>query len=78
MSAAYPAAAAAIFEPESRPEYARQHAQLHANPSAPPPRAPESGRQSPLPSVREIDAALERKYGPGAIEHSRVRASAFA
>ena len=78
MSGSYHQAAAPIFESQRRPEYASQHAQLHANPSAPPPRAPESSRRSPLPSAREIDAALERKYGPGAIEHSRVRASAFA
>lgn len=63
MSAGYHAGAAAIFEPESRPEYARQHAQPRAKLAAPPPRAPESNRRSPLPSVREIDAALERKYG---------------
>jgi hypothetical protein len=53
---------AAIFEPEPDSEYAQQQAQSvavakarrqdHANP-----------RRSPLPSVREIDAALERKYG---------------
>jgi len=62
MSAGYPAAAA-IFEPDSRPQYARQHAQPRAKLAAPPPRAPEPNRRSPLPSAREIDAALEHKYG---------------
>jgi hypothetical protein len=53
---------AAIFEPEPNSEYAKQQARStrvakvrrpdHAN-----------ARQAPLPSVRAIDAALERKYG---------------
>jgi hypothetical protein len=53
---------AAIFGPEPNSKYAQQQAQQmsvakacrrdHANP-----------RRSPLPSVREIDDALTRKYG---------------
>ena len=53
---------AAIFEPKLNSQYGYQGAQPmavvkahpsdHANP-----------RRSPLPSVREIDAELERKYG---------------
>jgi hypothetical protein len=53
---------AANFEPEHHSEYAQRQAQPvpvdlacrqdHANP-----------RRSPLPSAREIDGALERKYG---------------
>jgi hypothetical protein len=53
---------AAICEPEPSSEYVRQQAQpttvveAHRPDHAKP-------RRSPLPSVREIDAALERKYG---------------
>ena len=53
---------AAIFEPKLNSEYGYQgaqpttvvepHSSDHAN-----------ARRSPLPSVREIDAELERKYG---------------
>jgi hypothetical protein len=55
-------AVAASFEPEHNSEYLQQHAEPmrvaevrshnHATP-----------RRSPLPSVREVDDALERKYG---------------
>jgi hypothetical protein len=49
------------FEPDSKSEYPRQRAQprteaLVAQPSRP-------KKRSPLPSAREIDAALEAKYG---------------
>ena len=50
------------FEPERRSEYARQHARLKATPVALA-YAPEPARRSPLPSAREIDAALQTKYG---------------
>jgi hypothetical protein len=54
-------ACAAIFDPEPNSEHAQQEAQLRrrqdrANP-----------RHSPLPSVREINAALERKVRGAAI-----------
>ena len=53
---------AAIFEPEPNSEYAKQQAQSTTTAKA---RRPDfvKPRRSPLPSVREIDAALERKYG---------------
>ena len=53
---------AAIFEPEPNSEYAKQQAQSMTTAQA---RRPDyvNARRSPLPSVREIDAALERKYG---------------
>jgi hypothetical protein len=52
---------AAIFEPHSNSEYARQ-AQLTPVSKAPHPDHAHP-RRSPLPSAREIDAALQRKYG---------------
>jgi hypothetical protein len=53
---------AAVFEPEPNSEYAQQQAQ--PTPVAKP-RRPNcaNARRSPLPSVREIDDALQRKYG---------------
>jgi hypothetical protein len=50
------------FEPERRSEYARQHARPKAKPATESD-APEPTRRSPLPSAREIDAALQVKYG---------------
>jgi hypothetical protein len=54
------------FEPEPRSQYARRDARQKAMPRAKfagqRPR-PEPPRRSPLPSAREIDAALEAKYG---------------
>jgi hypothetical protein len=50
------------FEPERRSEYARQHAAMKAKPAIQT-HAPEPTRRSPLPSAREIDAALRVKYG---------------
>jgi hypothetical protein len=54
------------FEPDPRSESARQHAKPRASQvqrAVHSPHAPEPKRRSPLPSVREIDAALEAKYG---------------
>jgi hypothetical protein len=49
------------FEPERRSEYARQHARPKARPATQTD-SPEPARRSPLPSAREIDAALQIKY----------------
>jgi hypothetical protein len=54
------------FEPDPRSECARQHAEPRASQvqqAVHSPRASEPKPRSPLPSVREIDAALEAKYG---------------
>jgi hypothetical protein len=53
---------AAIFEPEPNSEYVRQQTQRAPGAKR---RRPDyaTARRSPLPSVREIDDALERKYG---------------
>jgi hypothetical protein len=54
------------LEPEPRSEYARQHARQGAMRRAKlvgQRRRPEPLGRSPLPSAREIDAALEAKYG---------------
>jgi hypothetical protein len=56
------------FEPERRSEYARQRPRLKVQP-APHAAAPEPTRPSPLPSVREIDSALQVKYGATRYEH---------
>jgi hypothetical protein len=50
------------LEPERRSEYARQQARPRAN-TATQAHAPEPMWRSPLPSAREIDAALQVKYG---------------
>jgi hypothetical protein len=50
------------FQPERRSEYARQHARPMAQ-RAIQTDAPEPARHCPLPSAREIDAALHVKYG---------------
>jgi hypothetical protein len=46
-------------EPDRRSEYACQHPPTKARPAI----RTEPDRRSPLPSVREIDAALHVKYG---------------
>jgi hypothetical protein len=62
------------FEPERRSEYARQQtrpkghpiSQTHTRPKAHPAtqaHTPKPPGRSPLPSAREIDAALYVKYG---------------
>ena len=53
---------AAIFEPVPNSEYAKQQAQSTTTAKA---RRSDylKPRRSPLPSVREIDAALHQKYG---------------
>ena len=56
------------FEPEQRSEHARQHARPKAKPATQTD-VLESKRPSPLPSVREIDAALQLKYGATRYEH---------
>jgi hypothetical protein len=48
------------FKPERRSEYARQQARPNTATQV---HAPESTQRSPLPSAREIDAALQVKYG---------------
>ena len=53
---------AAIFEPKPSSEYGYQGAQATTVVKLHPPDHA-NRRRSPLPSVREIDAALERKYG---------------
>ena len=50
------------FRPERRSEYAHQHARPKAE-RATQTHAPEPTRRCPLPSAREIDAALNVKYG---------------
>jgi hypothetical protein len=52
------------FQLEPRSEYARQHPRPKAEPATET-RAPEPARRFPLPSAREIDAALQVKYGAG-------------
>jgi len=56
------------FEPERQSEYARQHPPPTMKPAS---RADarEPARPSPLPSVRDIDAALQVKYGATRYEH---------
>jgi hypothetical protein len=56
------------LEPERRSEYARQHLRPKVKPATQAV-APEPMRPSPLPSVREIDAALQVKYGATRYEH---------
>ena len=56
------------FEPERRSEYAHQHLRPKVKPAIQAD-APEPTRPSPLPSVREIDAALQVKYGATRYEH---------
>jgi hypothetical protein len=69
MNAQQPAVAAR-FEPEHNLDYAQQHAGPMPAAEARPQKCPTPLR-SPLPSVREIDAALEQKYGaPGYREMS--------
>ena len=50
------------FRPERRSEYAGQHARPKAE-RATQTHAPGPTRRCPLPSAREIDAALHLKYG---------------
>jgi hypothetical protein len=50
------------FKPERRSEYARQHARPQLEPVTQT-RALAPTRRSPLPSAREIDVALQAKYG---------------
>jgi hypothetical protein len=50
------------FAPDRRSEYARQHPLIKAKPAIRTD-APKPDRRSPLPSAREIDAALYVKYG---------------
>ena len=50
------------FRPERRSEYARQHVRPRAE-RATQTHAPDPTRRCPLPSAREIDAALYVKYG---------------
>jgi hypothetical protein len=50
------------FKPERRSEYARQHARTQVE-AVTQRHGPEHARRSPLPSAREIDAALQVKYG---------------
>ena len=52
---------AALFKPEPNSEDAKQQAQSTTTAKARPDHV--NVRRSPLPSVRDIDAALERKYG---------------
>jgi hypothetical protein len=59
------------FEPDRRSEYARQRPRLKVKPMKPATHAeaPGPARTSPLPSVREIDSALQVKYGATRYEH---------
>jgi hypothetical protein len=59
---AKPAIRARSLKPDRRSEYAREHPPTKAKPAIRT-HAPEPARRSPLPSVREIDAALHVKYG---------------
>jgi hypothetical protein len=56
----------AIFEPHPDSEYAKPPAQLTPVTKAPDPDYAHP-RRSPLPSAREIDAALQSKYGARAM-----------
>jgi hypothetical protein len=50
-----------VFEPDPKSEYPRQRAQPRTEALVTQPSRPK--KRSPLPSAREIDVALEAKYG---------------
>jgi hypothetical protein len=51
------------FEPALNSAYAGPHAKAQTEALVTKPRQCEPTKRSPLPSAREVDAAIERKYG---------------